>query len=381
MNKIIYLDNASKTIPYKEAIEEHNDVSSFDFANPSSIHILGQRNNRKLDQIRLEVLSLLHLENSHQVIFTSGATESNNLAIKGVALNYQNRGKHLITSIYEHASVLECFKQLEENFGFEVTYLLPNKEGIITPSIVEAAIRKDTILVSIMEVNNEIGAINDVNKIGEMLKKYPKVIFHSDIAQAIGKTEKLSVYNNVDLLSISAHKIHGLVGTGLLIKKKNMNLLPLFSGGGQENNLRSGTNDLAGASSTLVALRKILKESRENFNKVKELNLLLRNYLLKHPDLYELNSEESSSPYILNFSTKTKKSSVVVEALSNAGIMVSSTSACHSRNEKGSYVVASINKSEKISKNTVRVSFSYENTKEEVETLINELNKIIEVIR
>ena len=201
------------------------------------------------------------------------------------------------------------------------------------------------------------------------------------MAQAIGKSEKLTEYKNVDLLSVSAHKIHGLVGTGLLIKKKNMNLLPLLSGGGQEGNLRSGTNDLAGASSTIVALRKVLKESRENFNKVKELNLLLRNYLLEHPDLYELNSEESSSPYILNFSTKTKKSSVVVEALSNAGIMVSSTSACHSKNEKGSYVVASINKEEKISKNTVRVSFSYENTKEEVETLINELNKIIEVIR
>ena len=380
MEEFIYLDNASKTIPYPEVVEKHKEITTSYFANPSSIHVLGNRANRLLDITREEILSLLKLKN-HQVLFTSSATESNNLAIKGFALKYKNRGKHLITSSYEHPSVLEAFKQLEDEFGFEVTYLNPNVDGIITLEEVEHAIRKDTILVSLMAVNNEIGAINPIEEIAELLLKYPKLVFHVDACQAVGKLEKEINYKNVDLITLSSHKIHGVIGTGVLLKKKNLELLPLFSGGGQEYNLRSGTNDLAGAIAFIEALKISLKEEKEHFGHVKELSNVLIDYLNNHQDLYELNLPKEINPYIINFSTKTKKSSVVVEALSNYGIMVSSTSACHSSKQKGSYVVKSLGKSDNIFNNTVRVSFSYLNKKEDVELLIKCLDKIIGEIR
>lgn len=380
MEEFIYLDNASKTIPYPEVVEKYKEITTSYFANPSSIHVLGNRANRLLDITREEILSLLKL-NNHQVLFTSSATESNNLAIKGFALKYKNRGKHLITSSYEHPSVLEAFKQLEDEFGFEVTYLNPNVDGIITLEEVEHAIRKDTILVSLMAVNNEIGAINPIEEIAELLLKYPKLVFHVDACQAVGKLEKEINYKNVDLITLSSHKIHGVIGTGVLLKKKNLELLPLFSGGGQEYNLRSGTNDLAGAIAFIEALKISLKEEKEHFGHVKELSNVLIDYLNNHQDLYELNLPKEINPYIINFSTKTKKSSVVVEALSNYGIMVSSTSACHSSKQKGSYVVKSLGKSDNIFNNTVRVSFSYLNKKEDVELLIKCLDKIIGEIR
>ena len=351
MEEFIYLDNASKTIPYPEVVEKHKEITTSYFANPSSIHVLGNRANRLLDITREEILSLLKL-NNHQVLFTSSATESNNLAIKGFVLKYKNRGKHLITSSYEHPSVLEAFKQLEDEFGFEVTYLNPNVDGIITLEEVEHAIRKDTILVSLMAVNNEIGAINPIEEIAELLLKYPKLVFHVDACQAVGKLEKEINYKNVDLITLSSHKIHGVIGTGVLLKKKNLELLPLFSGGGQEYNLRSGTNDLAGAIAFIEALKISLKEEKEHFGHVKELSNVLIDYLNNHQDLYELNLPKEINPYIINFSTKTKKSSVVVEALSNYGIMVSSTSACHSSKQKGSYVVKSLGKSDNIFNNT-----------------------------
>ena len=380
MDKVIYLDSASKTIPYLEVVEKYNEITSNFFANPSSIHILGNRANRQLELPRNEMLSLLKL-NNHQVIFTSSATESNNLAIKGFALKYRSRGNHLITSIYEHPSVLDAFKQLEENFGFEVTYLYPNEQGIITVDNVINNIKKDTILVSIMAVNNEIGSINPIEDIALALKKYPKLVFHVDACQAVGKLEKEINYNNVDFITISSHKIHGIIGTAALIKKKGLELLPLFSGGGQEYNLRSGTNDLAGALAFVLALKISLKEEKKHYETVKVLADHLLNYLNDRKDIFEINSPEKYNPYIINFSCLNKKSSVVVEALSNANIMVSSTSACHSSKQKGSYVVKAIGKSDNIANNTVRVSFSYLNTLEEVDALINNLDKIIGEIR
>ena len=377
---IIYLDSASKTIPYLEVVQKFDEITTSYFANPSSIHILGNRANRLLEITKEEILSLLKL-NNHQVIFTSSATESNNLAIKGFALKYQNRGKHLITSLYEHPSVLDAFKQLEDNFGFEVTYLSPDESGVIKPELIESSIRKDTILVSIIAVNNEIGAINPIEKIAEMLTKYPKLVFHVDACQAVGKLEKEINYKNVDLLTLSSHKIHGVIGTGVLLKKKNLELLPLFSGGGQEYNLRSGTVDLAGAVAFKEALKISLAKEKEHFDQVKLLAETLLSYLKDNSDKYELNLPKIVNPYIINFSTKSKKSSVVVEALSNYGIMVSSTSACHSSKQKGSYVVKSIGKSDSVSNNTIRVSFSYLNKKEEVDTLIKYLDKIMGEIR
>lgn len=378
-NKIIYFDNAAKTIPYDEVREVFAVTSKDNFANPSSIHALGTRNARQIDLAREKILSLLKL-NNHQVLFTSGATEANNLAVKGYALKYKNRGKHLITTIYEHPSILEAFKQLENEFGFEVTYLNPNEQGVITVDNVLSHLKNDTILVSIMAVNNEIGSINPISEIAKELTKFPKIAFHVDAAQAVGKLPKELDYSNVDLLTVSAHKMHGLVGTGALIKKKNLILLPLLSGGGQEYDLRSGTNDIAGILAFLKAMEISISKAKEHYEMVKPLADKLVTFLKENPDLFELNIGELN-PYIINFSTKTKKSSVVVEALSNAGIMVSSVSACHSSKERGSYVVKSLGKDDKLANNTVRVSFGYYNTLEEVEEFIVNLKRIIGEIR
>ena len=377
-NKIIYLDNAATTATDPIVLETYNKAHQDYFANPSSINRLGQVASRELDKTKESILRLLNL-NNHQIIYLSGATEANNLAIKGACLRYQNRGKHIITSSYEHPSVLEAFKQLEEKFGFKVTYINPNKEGIVTAEAVKDAIKEDTILVSIMAVNNEIGSINPIEDIATLLEKYPKILFHVDAAQAIGKAN--INYSKVDLLTISAHKIHGLVGFGALIKKKNIELLPLNSGGGQEYGLRSGTNDLPGAIAFNKALELTLGNQKARYENVLDLSNMIYEYLEAHQDLYEINSNKNSSPYIVNFSTLTKKGSVVVEALSNYGVMVSSTSACHSSKEKGSYVVKSLGKSEAISRNTVRVSLDYTNTKEEISEFLSILDKVIGEIR
>ena len=379
-NNNIYLDNASTTIVDPRVLLEFNRVQEDYFANPSSIHRLGQEANHLLEKCREDTLRLLNLKN-HQLIYLSGATEANNLAIKGACLRYKNRGKHIITSSYEHPSVLEAFKQLEKEFGFSVTYLEPNKDGIIEASDLKKEIKDDTIFVSIMAVNNEIGAINPIEEIANLLAKYPKIIFHVDAAQAIGKLEKSIKFDNVDLITLSAHKIHGLVGFGALIKKKNLELLPLLSGGGQEYNLRSGTNDLAGAFAFKKAIEIALDNQEENYQKVSLLAEKVIAYLKSKPEHYELNLPKVVNLYILNFSTITKKGSVVVEALSNNGIMVSSVSACSSNKQKQSHVVKALNKSDRIANNTVRVSLDANNTSEEIDKFLSSLDKIIGEIR
>ena len=380
MNKTIYLDHASTTKVDQEVLDVYTNAVSASFANPSSVHLLGQQALRELDKCRESILRLLNL-NDHQVIFLSGATEANNLAIKGVCLKYQNRGKHIVTSIYEHPSVLEAFKQLETEFDFEVSYLYPNESGVITVDTVKSAIRKDTIFVSIMAVNNEIGVVNPIEDIAKVLKEFPKVIFHTDACQAVGKMNKSINFKDVDLITLSSHKIHGPVGTGALLKRKKIELLSLNSGGGQEYNFRSGTNDLAGALAFKKALEISLKEQSARFNHVKELSEIIIDYLAKHKSDFELNSTEPINPYIINFSSINKKGSVIVEALSNYGVMVSSVSACHSSKEKGSYVVKSLGKSDKAVMNTIRVSLDYTNTKEEILEFLSILDKVIGEIR
>ena len=380
MNKIIYLDNASKTIPYPEVVEKYNEISATYFANPSSIHALGARANRELELGKEEILKLFKLPN-HKVIYVSNATEANNLAIKGAALKYKNRGKHIITTAYEHPSVLEAFRQLADEFGFDVTCLLPNSDGVITSESVKKVLRDDTILVSVMAVNNEIGSINPIEDIAKLLKGYPKVLFHVDAAQEVGKNINPINYQDVDMITISSHKTHGLIGVGALLIKKNIELLPLLSGGGQEYGLRSGTNDLALASAFVTALKISFRDYKKHYETVKDCADILLEYLNAHKDLFELNSPSPINPYIINFSTLTKKGSVVVEALSNNGIMVSSISACHSSKEKGSHVVKALGKGEKIAGNTIRVSLSYLNNKEDMETFIKTLDNIIGAIR
>ena len=376
-NPIIYLDNAATSKVNSEVLSSYNQIVIRYFANPSSIHYLGQEASRLLEKSREQILSLLKLTH-HEVIFTSGATEANNLAIKGYCFANRNRGNHIITSAVEHPSVLKTFEQLKE-FGFDVTVLPVNKEGKIEVNSLKAAIKDNTILVSLMAVNNEVGAINPIKEVGELLKNYPKIVFHVDMVQAIGKID--IDLTNVDMFSVAGHKIHGLLGSGLLIKEKKVILEPISTGGGQENNLRSGTNTLALSASLAKALRLVIKSQKEDYQKISNLRDYLLNYLKDNPEQYHINSLDKDNPYIVNFSTLNHKASVVVEALSNKGIMVSSLSACHARNEDYSYVVYAMNNDMKLAHNTIRVSFSNENTVDDVNALIRALKSIIKEIK
>ena len=377
MDRVIYLDNASTSRVNPEVLESFNQITLNHFANASSIHRLGQESNRLLDKSREQILSLFNLKH-HDVIFTSGATEANNLAIKGYAFANRTRGNHLITVATEHPSVLNAFKQLEK-YGFEITILPVNKNGAVEVNSIKSAIKDETILVSVMAVNNEIGAINPIKEIGELLKDYPKIAFHVDMTQAIGKV-KIPL-ENVDMFSFAGHKIHGLLGSGALIKEKKIILESQNNGGGQESGLRSGTNTVALSASLAKALRLVLNKQKENYEKVSQLRDYLVGYLKSNDDKFVINSLDKNNPYIVNFSLLNRKASVVVEALSNKGIMVSSLSACHSRNEDYSYVVYALTNDMKLAHNTVRVSFSYENTLNDVELLIRTLDTIVKEIK
>ena len=376
-NEIIYLDNASTSKVNPEVLESYNQITLKYFANASSIHKLGQESNRLLEKSREQILKLFNLSH-HEVIFTSGATEANNLAIKGYAFANKGRGNHIITSATEHPSVLNTVKQLE-NYGFEITILPVNKNGVVEVNSLKEAIKDNTILVSIMSVNNETGAINPIKEIAELLKSYPKIAFQVDMTQAIGKVD--IPLENIDMFSFAGHKIHGLLGSGALIKEKKIILEPQNNGGGQENNLRSGTNTVALSASLAKALRLALNKQKENYQKVSNLRDYLINYLKDNPDLYSLNSFSLDNPYIVNFSTLNHKASVIVEALSNKGIMVSSLSACHSKNEDYSYVVYAMNQDMKLAHNTIRVSFSNENNVDDVNALIRALKIITKEIK
>lgn len=377
MANVIYLDNAATTKVDPEVLNSYNQITLKYFANPSSIHSLGQESSRLLDKSREQILNVLKLTH-HDVIFTSGATEANNLAIKGYCFANRSRGKHIITSSTEHPSVLNTVLEMQD-FGFEVTVLPVNKEGQIEVNSLKDAIREDTILVSLMMVNNEVGAINPIKEVGEYLKKFPKIAFHVDMVQAIGKLPL--DFNNIDMFSIAGHKIHGLLGSGLLIKEKKIILKAINQGGGQENNLRSGTNTLALSASLAKALRLAIEGEANNFKKVKVLSERLLDYLKDNKDKYLINSYNEDNPYIVNFSLLHHKASVVVEALSNRGIMVSSLSACHAKNEDYSKVVYAMYQDLNLAHNTIRISFDKDNTLEEVEALIKNLEEILKEIK
>ena len=370
-NRFIYLDNAATTIPSKEVVVLYNDIEMNHFGNSGSKHRIGYDSLTYLNKARESILNTLGLKD-YKVIFTSGSTEANNLAIKGYAKKYSSRGKHLITSNIEHPSVLECFRQLERE-GFEVTYLEVNGDGIITPEELEAAIRNDTILVSIMGTNNEIGSINPIKELSKVVRKHPKIAFHVDTTQDIGKTKM--DFSDADMFVVSAHKIHGLKGSGALIAKSSISFEPVLSGGDQEFGVRGGTVSNALACSLALAIKKSFP-----LKNIQEKRDFLVENLLKIPGIL-LNSNEKCSPYITNFSLTEKKASVVVEALSNKGIYVSTVSACHSKRETPSYVVKAIGRSDLLAHNTIRVSFNNETTIEEISIFIEELKNILESIK
>lgn len=374
---MIYLDNAATYIDdKKEVLDVYLNALNMYPANSNSFHRLGYITNKALDEARKDVIKTLKINNDYDVIFTSGATEGINYAIKGYCLRNKNRGNEIICFKNEHPSVLESVKYFER-LGFKINFISPKENGEIDYDELKAKINDRTILVSVICVNNEIGSINDIKKIKEIVNNYPKCVFFSDVTQSIGKID--IDYNLLDMFAFSAHKFGGLIGSGILVKKKKIILEKQMLGGSQENNYRSGTVATPLAISTVFALNRAIKLLNEHYNHAQEL----KNYLLQELNKIDevvINSD-SSFPYLINFSLKHKKASVVIEALSNKEIYVSSLSACNAKQTQVSYVLTNIGKNKQLAENSIRVSFSRANTIDEVRTFIAELKNILGAIR
>ncbi|MFC7320308.1 cysteine desulfurase family protein [Halobacillus campisalis] len=371
---MIYFDNSATTKPFEEVMTAYQKAAIQFFANPSSLHYLGSDAERLLMRTRQAVAEQLRIE-TEEVVFTSGGTEGNNLAIKGIAFQHQTRGKHLITSSVEHPSVLEVFKELEQN-GFEVSYASVDHSGKVDPEEIKSLIRKDTILISIMSVNNELGTIQPIEEIGDIAGMYPKVFFHVDHVQGIGKVPLSLKKAKVDLCSISGHKIHGLKGTGILYVRKGVLLSPLFHGGGHESNRRSGTENLPGMVAFAKALRKIKEKEKKQLNEL----IHLRHHLINHLNVMEeviINSPLSGAPHIINVSVPGIKPEVMIHALAKKDIFVSAKSACSSKQPDVSSVLKACNLKENVTKSAIRISLSYSSTIEEADLFLEEFNSAI----
>jgi cysteine desulfurase len=374
---MIYFDNAATTAPFKEALTVFTKINETDFANPSANHYFGEKALQILEEARASVLVSLKLEKTHRCLFCSGASESDNLAIKGVAFHYANRGKKIITDAVEHPAVLNTVKQLEKDFGYTVVVLPVRSDGTVDPAVLAEAMDDQTILVSIMAVNNEIGSINDINALAAVVHQHPKAFFHVDATQAMGKVDL--DYSPADLISFSGHKFGATKGTGCLLYRKNLAFQSLVSGGEQEYGFRAGTDNVAGDAALATALMLSYQRISQNEHYVEVLRDHLVNELSKRIGIV-INSPENGSPYVVNFSLVHKKASVVMEALSRKEIYVSTVSACNSKFEKTSYVLQAIGKNDALASNGIRISFSARNTLEEVDAFLAALDEILQEV-
>lgn len=376
---MIYLDNSATTPPYQEVIESFSKVSSRYYGNPSSLHQFGMEAENLLTRARGQLADLLGVQ-PKEMVFTSGGTEGNNLAIKGAAFQYQTRGKHIITTSIEHDAVHEPFKQLEQ-FGFEVTYVPPDQNGFVHAKDIESAIREDTILISVIHVNNEIGSIQPVEEIGSMLRKYPKVLFHVDHVQGVGKVPLNIKGANIHLCTISGHKFHGLKGTGALYIREGLVLSPLLSGGAQEFQLRSGTENVAGAVSLAKALRMTMDQYEINIDRVSGMKEKLMKELAKGEGIKVNTPASQSAPHIVNLTVKGVKAEVLLHSLEEKGIFVSTTSACSSKKKQPSKTLLAMGRSEEEANETIRLSLSYLNVKDDVDYVVQSIFVSIEQLK
>lgn len=378
-NRVIYFDNSSTTKPFREVLESFSKVSSEFYGNPSSLHGLGAQSEKLLSQAREQIAKLLHVQ-KNEIYFTSGGTESNNIAIKGTALMHKGRGKHLITTEIEHPSVKESMEQLKE-LGFRVTYIPVDANGVVKTEDIEKAICHDTILVSVMHVNNEIGAIQPIEEIGQLLTQYSKILFHVDYVQGIGKVP-LDIHESyIDLCTISGHKFHGLKGTGALYVRDGVRISSLISGGGQEWKLRSGTENVAGMVAMSKALRMTFLEQEKHLNHMVQIKDFLRSKLEMIEGVTIHTPITYSAPHILNFSIKGFKAEVFVHALEEMQVIVSTTSACSSKKQKPSSTLLAMGIPEEEALSAIRISLSYENTQGEAEQFIKIVNQAVARLR
>lgn len=361
---LIYLDNAATTKAFEEVLETYLKVNQSMYFNPSSPHKAGLQADQLLQQAKVQINKMVNANKNYDVVFTSGATESNNIALKGVAYRKFDTANVIITSVLEHPSVLEVVRYLEEREGFKVKYVDVTKDGSIDLQHFNELMSDEVGLVTCMYVNNVTGQIQPIAEMAEILKQYPKVHFHVDAVQAFGKIPV--DFKNVDSLSLSGHKFNGLKGQGVLLVKHIQNIEPIIQGGGQEYGMRSGTINLP-SDIALVKAMKIANDNRDALHTyVASLNEDIREFLKSFQGVY-INSTRNGSPFILNISFPGVKGEVLVNAFSKYDIMVSTTSACSSKRNKLNEVLTAMGLSDKEIEGSIRLSFGATTTKEDIE--------------
>lgn len=376
-----YLDNSATTKVYKEVREMMDYAMEIEYGNPSSKHRKGMEGEKLIRTARETIAKTLKVAEK-EIVFTSGGTESNNLAIIGTAMANKRAGNHIITSSVEHASVGEPMRYLEEQ-GFRITFLPVDEHGMISVADLEEAICDDTILVSLMYVNNEVGAVMPIAEAGAVIKrKKTDVLFHVDAIQAFGKYEIYPKRMGIDLLSVSGHKIHGPKGTGFLYIKDKTKIHPLILGGGQQKGLRSGTENVPGYAGLGVAVREVYKNRAANISEMIALKDFFIDALNKMDGVI-VNSQkgEAGAPHIVSVSFEGTRSEVLLHALEDKGVYVSSGSACSSNHPGLSGTLKAMGIRKDLLDSTIRFSFAETTTKEELIYALEQLHVLLPMLR
>lgn len=372
---MIYFDNSATTKPYPEALETYTQVASKIVGNPSSLHRLGDQATRILDASRQQIADLIG-KKGDEIFFTSGGTEGDNWVIKGVAFEKAQFGKHIIVSAIEHPAVKESALWLKSQ-GFEVDFAPVDEKGFVDVEALGALIRPDTTLVSIMAVNNEIGSIQPIEAISELLEDKPTISFHVDAVQALAKipTEKY-LTDRVDFATFSSHKFHGVRGVGFVYIKSGKRIMPLLTGGGQEGDYRSTTENVAGIAATAKALRLSMEKLAIFASKTGQMKAVICQALLDYPDIFVFSDEDDFAPHILTFGIKGVRGEVIVHAFEDYDIFISTTSACSSKAGKPAGTLIAMGLDKDKAQSAVRLSLDLENDMSQVEQFLTKLKLI-----
>ena len=377
---MIYFDNSATTKPYPEALATYTDVATRIWGNPSSLHNLGSQATRILEASRKQIAELIG-KKAEEIYFTSGGTEGDNWILKGVAFEKAPYGKHIIVSDIEHPAIKESAAWLKTQ-GFEVDYAPVDARGFVKVDALDNLLRPDTTLVSVMAVNNEIGSIQPIHDIAALLEDRPTISFHVDAVQALAKVAtEVYLPERVDFATFSSHKFHGLRGVGFVYIKEGKKITPLLTGGGQEKEMRSTTENVAGIAATAKALRLAMENQEAFASKTQQMKEVIRKELSNYPDVTIFSGEDHFAPHILTFGIKGVRGEVVVHAFEEFDIYISTTSACSSKAGKpaGTLIAMGVDKS--IAQTAVRLSLDLENDMSQVEQFLTKFKLIYEQTR
>ena len=377
---MIYFDNSATTKPYPEALATYTEVATRIWGNPSSLHNLGSQATRILEASRKQIAELIG-KKTEEIYFTSGGTEGDNWILKGVAFEKAPYGKHIIVSDIEHPAIKESAAWLKTQ-GFEVDYAPVDARGFVKVDALASLLRPDTTLVSVMAVNNEIGSIQPIHEIAALLEDRPTISFHVDAVQALAKVAtEVYLPERVDFATFSSHKFHGLRGVGFVYIKEGKKITPLLAGGGQEKEMRSTTENVAGIAATAKALRLAMENQVAFVSKTQQMKEVIRKELANYPDVTIFSGEDHFAPHILTFGIKGVRGEVVVHAFEEFDIYISTTSACSSKAGKpaGTLIAMGVDKS--IAQTAVRLSLELENDMSQVEQFLTKFKLIYEQTR